>query len=656
MQPGNIVEFIDKNKIICGVVLEEKKQRLELIIEDNKKLICNNSRIIHLSTEKIDLSDSVSNIVKKLIIISNKRKELAEKIDIEELWEILEDEKRAVDIKTVAGLCFPDAITSDAESAVIRACFNDDFYFKLDIKDFSPTIIPNSENQIKELKKRKSAEDKKKTLIEEGSNWLKKALNNKVKGIDSEELFDILSSFYILKNESRYFKMAKAILDSAKITDEEAIFKALVNADVWDKDENLDIIQYDIPISFNDLKIEPFDASYAGRVDLTNLNIITIDGKLTRDFDDALSIEKKDNSYILGIHISDVGHFIKKKGGLDEEAKIRVSSIYMPDDKISMFPPELSEEICSLKKDEIRPAISAMITLDNKFEMKEYKIIASIVKVSRQSTYEEVALAADKDESISLLYKAAKAFRQKRFDNNAVQITLPEIDVKFSEDNEIIIEKIDKESVSKILVSELMIMANFIMGKFLQEHNTSAIFRAQPQPQKRLYKGDEGTLYQNWIQRKYIARFVLSDKPEQHSGLGLDLYTTATSPIRKYFDLITQRQIKSILGLEIPYSSEEISEIINLCSQTSSNINKIQTNRKRYWILKYLETKTGKKEKALVIGKYYNNYQIVLTAYMFQCYLPISSGVNLKEEDNIEVIISYASARKNILSVYLMNK
>jgi exoribonuclease-2 len=155
------------------------------------------------------------------------------------------------------------------------------------------------------------------------------------------------------------------------------------------------------------------------------------------------------------------------------------------------------------------------------------------------------------------------------------------------------------------------------------------------------------------MQRKYLSRFVLSHEPESHAGLGLEAYVTATSPIRKYFDLATQRQIRAILGLEAPYSADEIQRIIQLLEQPTVMVSRIQYARNRYWLLKYLEGKIGQKEKAIVLTKMKKNYLVLLTEYMIECSLPSFAGIQLKPEDVIRVTIQHVDARKDLLAVYL---
>ena len=353
----------------------------------------------------------------------------------------------------------------------------------------------------------------------------------------------------------------------------------------------------------------------------------------------------------MGIHIADVGHFIAKTDVVDQEARSRGSSIYMPDQKISMLPSVLAEGLCSLKAGELRPAISIMIDLSPMAEIMEYEILQSLIKVKHQLTYYDVNIYADENQNMRILRDIAQRFRQKRLDAGAVQITVPEISIWVNENKEVSLNQINRESPGRMLVSELMIMANWLMAKYLKERQIPAIFRSQPEPRERLFKNTAGTLFQNWMQRRLLSRFILSPKPEWHSGLGLDAYLTATSPIRKYCDLATQRQIRASLGLEKAYTADEVEEIIQSLELPMSDVGRVQYTRHRYWLLKYLENQIGNKEEAIVLRKTRRNYQILLTQYMLECDLPISAGIELKPEDLIQITIQRVSARQDVIQV-----
>jgi len=479
---------------------------------------------------------------------------------------------------------------------------------------------------------------------------------------EHSEIINILKSYYILEKESEHYTLGKAILAQAGIDSVDSLFRILMEIGVFDKDENIDLYRYDIPLDFHDtvmksaaelIASKSLESSNDQRKDLTALPVMTIDGQATLDYDDAISIIDHGDYYQLGVHIVDVGHYIKKGGVVDQEALARASSIYMPDLKIPMLPPGMAEDLCSLKAGELRPAISVMVHLSRSYEIIDYQIFASLIRVKHQLSYYDVNLVAEESWDIITLCDIAEKFRQRRLDNGAVQITLPDIHVWIDENGEAVVSKINRESPGRMLVSEIMIMANWLMARFLSENKAPAIYRSQIGPKERLYKGNEGTLFQNFMQRRYLSRFVLNSNSEHHAGLGLNAYVTATSPIRKYFDLATQRQLRAMLGLEEAYTEEEIDHIIQLLEKPMGDVQRIQSNRSRYWLLKYLEKRIGQKEEAIVLLRRRNNYQILLNQYMLECDLPLSSGIELKPEDLIQVTIQHVDARKGVVSVFM---
>jgi exoribonuclease-2 len=661
MESGSIVEYIDRQKILCAVVLEVKNQRLRLLTENNREVKLSTGRLLYKDKTRLNLSMGRDRMVDALRELASKRKALLTQVDIKDLWEILNTEQVWIDLETMTEFCFPDNPGGDHKSAVIRAFFDDRLYFKFNLDSF----FPNSVQQVERLTAQRMEEARKKRLVELGGDWLKSLLNgtsppDDVNEEDTQEFIKILISYYLFEKESKHYVLAKAMISNSGLEQTTGLFPLLVKLNVFDENENIDLLRFEIATEFDDTirqSAEHLVTSHQDlltdgvRQDLTSLSLMTIDGQSTLDFDDALSIEKVGEQYRLGIHIVDVGHFVRKDDSIDREALARGSSIYMPDQKISMLPTALAEGLCSLKAGELRPAISTMVNLSPSKEIIDYEILPSLINVKHQLTYYDVNLAADQDPDILILREIAQKFRRRRLDGGAVQITVPEVNVWLADDQSITVNKINRESPGRMLVSELMILANWLMAKFLIENGLSAIFRSQPEPRERLYKGDGGTLFQNWMQRRYLSRFVLDYKSGKHSGLGLDAYVTATSPIRKYFDLITQRQIRAVLDLEQPYTAEEIDGLIQMLKIQMSNVARIQYGRHRYWLLKYLEQHIGRKEEAIVLNKRRNNYQILLSEYMIECDLPLSSGPELKPEDLIQVTIQNVNARKDLFQV-----
>ncbi len=669
MELGNVVEFIDRQKMVCAVILDIKKLRLRLLTETNREVKLSADRLSHRCNRHLDLSMSRESLVDTLREVSSRRKALINHVDVKELWEVLNSEQEWIDLETMTEFCFPENPSADHESAVVRAFFNNRRYFKFNGSRF----FPHSEEEVIQLDNRDKENARIERIVTDGSRWIKHLIQNEtlspldLSEDEQKDIIEILTLAYLNQKESRYYSLAKRILKGAGIGMEDSrLLQVFVNLGVWDKDENLDLIRHGISPDFpenvkksaerlvKDAYYSNTETTYGTkRVNLTDLPLITIDGQATLDYDDALSIEKSNDHYRLGIHISDVGHFIKKDSLVDQEAVNRASSIYTPDRKIPMIPPGLAEGLCSLKAGELRPAISTFVQIGSYGNIVDVEIVPSLITVQRQLSYYDVNTVTDEDEEIRMLYDIAKKFRQKRLAQGALQITLPEISIWVNQDGTPAVSRINRESPGRMLVAELMIMANWLMAKFLSDRQVPAIFRSQPEPRGRLFKNNEGTLYQNWAQRKLLNRFALGHEAGHHAGLGLEAYVTATSPIRKYFDLVTQRQIRAVLGLDKPYSKEEINYLIQTLGVTMGVVSRIQYSRNRYWLLKHLEKLIGESTEAVVISKKRNAYSILLKDFMVECDLPLSSGIDLKPEDLVRVKIQQVNARNNNISVFI---
>jgi exoribonuclease-2 len=660
MELGNIVEFIDRERILCAVVVEIRNQRLRLLTENNREVNLGAGRLLHRDRSRMDLSLSRLRIVDALKAVSGKRKALTGQVGIRELWEVLSPEQQWVDLETMTAFCFPDAPNGDHQSAVLRALFDDRLYFK-----FNPDrFFPNTEEQVERIIAHREEEARRRRIIEKGGDWLRRFLSRPPGALpepqdeDVAELMEVLKSSYLFEKQSPDDSIARGVLERAGLDGGEELFPILCRIGVFREHENIELLRLRAPVEFS-VECQQAATELVGgsppvaaddrRVDLTGLNLFTIDGQSTLDYDDALSLEVSPAGFRLGIHIADVAHYVRKGGPVDLEARRRGSSIYMADQKIPMLPAVLAEGLCSLRAGELRPAISTLVDLSPELDITGCRVVASTVRVRRQLTYFDVNLSADQDPNVMRLRDIARRFREFRLAAGAVHISVPEINIWLSEGGEINLNRVNRESPGRMLVAEIMIMANWLMARLLAEHGVPAIFRSQPAPRDRLYRGEEGTLFQHWMQRRLLSRFALGHAPEAHSGLGLGAYVTATSPIRKYFDLVTQRQVRSILGLEVPYTPEEIDAVLAALETPMGTVGRLQAGRQRYWLLRYLEQRVGQKAEAIVLQRRRSSYQILLTEYMLECDLPISGHLDLKPEDLVQVTLQKVDARKDVV-------
>jgi exoribonuclease-2 len=660
MKTGSIIEYIDRQRIVCAVVLEIKDQRLRLLTERNREVKLSAARVLHGGNNGIDLTLGRDRIVEALQQKAKQRDRLKEDVKVRQLWEVLNTEQQWIDLETMAAFCFPDGPTEDHASAVLRAFFADRRYFKFHQDGF----FPFSPEQVERMRIQQQEADHRNRLIEVGGAWLRNAMESRgAPSAPSDDLLEVLKSIFLHGKDYPDYALGRSILAKGQVRDPADLFPLLVRLGIFQEDENVELIRLDVPVTFPEevaaradwlaLHSGPADAKAPVRTDLTDLPLMTIDGQATLDFDDALSIERDGTVIRLGIHIADVAHVVEKGDPVWAEALNRGSSIYMPDMKIPMLPQALAEGCCSLKAGEIRPAISVLAELTPEAEVLGFQVLASKIRVESQLTYQDVNQMVDRTAHIDLLRQIAGRFRQRRLESGAVQISLPEIHVWIDREGKVKINQVNRESPARMLVTELMIMANWLMARFLVENKQPAIFRSQAPPRQRLYDQEEGSLYQNWMQRKQLSRFVLGTGGERHAGLGLDAYCTATSPIRKAYDLITQRQIRAALGFEAPDSAEEIERLLQRLEEPMNRVGRVQFRRHRYWVLRHLETRIGEKTEAIILFRKRSSYLILLTDYLLECDLPADRGPELKPEDLVQVTFQRVDARKDALQVYL---
>jgi len=662
MELGNIVEYIDRERILCAVILEVRNQRLRLLTENSKEVNLSASRLLRRDRTRLDLTMGRTRMVDTLKEIAHKRKALIGEVIIRDLWDVLNAEQEWIDLDTMTAFCFPGAPNGDHQSAVMRALFNDRLYFRFDPGRF----FPNSTEQVERLIAQRDEQARRQRIIETGGDWLRRCLAHSgptaadAREPGAGEFLDVLKSYYLFEKESPDHSLARGMLERAGLDQTDELFALLVKAGVFAEDENVELHRLDARVEFPP-EVRQAAAEVTGaarplqadsrRQDLTDLNLFTIDGQSTMDFDDALSLELTPEGLRLGVHIVDVAQVVRKGDPLDREARRRGSSIYMADQRIPMLPPALAEGLCSLKAGEVRPAISTVVDLSPELDVRGYRVLPTIVRVKSQLSYFDVNLLADQDPTVVHLRSIARKFREARLAAGAVHISVPEINIWLGENGDVNLNRVNRESPGRMLVAEIMILANWLMARFLSENGMPAIFRSQPDPRERLYRGEDGTLFQHWMQRRLLNRFVLGHAAEKHSGLGLAAYVTATSPIRKYFDLVTQRQVRAVLGLEEPYSAEDVDGILQDLSLPMSRVGRLQVGRQRYWLLRYLERRIGQKEEAIVLVRRRHSYQVLLTDYMLECDLPITGGFELKPEDLIQVTIQNVSARKDVVSL-----
>jgi exoribonuclease-2 len=346
------------------------------------------------------------------------------------------------------------------------------------------------------------------------------------------------------------------------------------------------------------------------RLDYRDLSAFTIDDDDTLEVDDAITLKQEGSTITVGIHIADVSAFVAKGDTLDVEAATRSSTIYLPANRVRMFPDRLSIDLASLRQGEDRPAFTVEVQFEisgNQFNRLGYRLVLSTIRVNRRLSYDSAdeLIRNEGDSDLKMLHAVALQLQQERASRGAITIRRPEFEIHV-DDSGIHVGKLDPNSPSRLLVSELMILSNGLAADFASIHNVPVIYRTQ---ESRDSSAPVDTTATDPIAfeklRKTFKRSRLSLTPGTHSGLGLSAYAQASSPIRRYADLVTQQQFTAFLrGKPVPYDREELLRILANAETTEQEIRALEDRSTNYWILEYLSReKMGQPMNAVVLDR-----------------------------------------------------
>ncbi len=665
IRPGAKVEFFESKKLLCAVCLEVKNSRMLVLTEQDREANVAVKRILHIDDATLDVNQSRVQLVAALQEAAARRRNLVSSISVEELWELLHEEEGGFDCQHLAEICFSEEVTSDHTSAVFRALLTDTLYFKYK----GGLFYVNTPEKLEQIRRQRERQAQKEEELAEGGSWLAAVWRDEAvaEPENRQHYVRMLKDLCLFGAEAPNYQQTKKILAMAQVPIPQGIFQLLVKLNVWKEDENLYLHRFGIQESFPAQVLDAADQiamnsgglgdsdQESAREDLTSVPILTIDGPMTRDHDDALSIRSLPVGVEVGIHIADAAAVVLPNSTVDLEAFERGTSLYLPDNRIPMLPTVLSEELCSLKQGTDRLAVSVLVRFDENDLVQDYRFVLSRIRVQRQLTYTQANELVVDDEDLGILYRISTRLRRQRIAEGALLLPLPELRVWVNGDNEIHVTKLDRETPAQLMVSELMILANSLAASALAANGVPAIYRSQSKPQKVVIGEGTDDLYLYYVQRRYLSRAELALTPKPHSGLGMAAYTNWTSPIRRYMDLVVLRQLKSMVQKGSPvYEPTDLEAIVSRITLSQSQALQIKKEWTRYWILKYLEKEKIKFLDALVLGQGMRTYNLLLPEYLIEASMPLEEGRGLNPGDHFRVEVVRVNAREEVLKLRMI--
>ena len=654
MSEGKITEYIDQKKVILSVCLKDRGSKLQLLTQSNHEVSISPKRALFISSTALDISRSREELLMELKEIEKRRAHYMEQVSVHDLWELTYEEDQVFTYQYLAQLVFGKSVTDDHVSALVRALFADKIYFKM--KD--DYFVPHSPEKVEQIKSAREASELREREISEGANWLKEVQSNRHPKDPPlrDKIIELITQLALYGKDARDFRQGKEMFARAGIKDISQARSLLVRLKVWDQDENLDLHRFNIRTDFSEpalreaATVDTKEIDSSDREDLTDLSIVTIDGERTKDFDDALSLQPLDRGWRLGVHITDLVPFIDIDGHLDKEASMRASSIYLPTQQVPMLPSSLSNDTLSLIKCCNRSAISLLADFDREWNLENYRFVPSIVRVQGQLTYNQVDASYDNDPVFSALYQLAQVLRQRRIASGALIIPLPEIHFDLETNSGVQVKLVEQNTPARTIVAECMILYNYLAAKLASETKLPILYRGQEPPQETLFIDESNYTYYVFQQRRKLQPLVIDTTSQPHSGLGVDVYTQATSPLRRYSDLLAQRQMRAALFEESPpYSETQLKELSPIIQKALRDIEAMKRNQIRYWILKHLANRINEHFSALVFQKLRSKYLVILPDFLFVGELPITSGLDLSPGEEIGVVVKRSDPWDDLL-------
>ncbi len=469
----------------------------------------------------------------------------------------------------------------------------------------------------------------------------------------------IFVDFFVRKKKNENFSKNKKYI--AKVINwgnsnkkpEAQIIKCIGESGKNETEINSIIYDFNLPVKFpNDVIVETekldekiSEKEINNRKDLRHLDSFTIDPDDAKDFDDALSIEKKDGFYNIGIHIADVSHFFNNRTQINNEAEKRATSIYLVDRTIPMLPEKLSNNLCSLKPNVDRLTFSVLIKMDEKFKIISSWVGRTIIHSKKRFTYEDAQESIDNSnglfhEKLNMLNKVAKHIRKKRFDSGSFNFRSNEVKFKLDKEKKPIgvYKKVRKDTHK--LVEEYMLLANKIVAEFIinheKKHNKTFpfIYRIHEDPEQQkiselknyikqygysinsneknlavslndLMKKIKGKPEESSIEKfaiRSMSKAKYSTNKEKHFGLSFRHYTHFTSPIRRFPDVMVHRLISDYTNGSNPKDKRYYDIMCKHSSKMEINATKAERESIKFKQAEYMTNFIGKEFEAVVSG------------------------------------------------------
>ncbi|MDR2596420.1 MAG: RNB domain-containing ribonuclease [Treponema sp.] len=541
---------------------------------------------------------------------------------IREAWELLSDEGSPLSLKDFSVFIFNEYTPSSAYAAY--TVLQDGLFFYGAVNE----IIPHS-REIIEAEEAKRGEkqreaDERTDFLNRVKTCLKKPGENLFLPADTRFIQDIEALAYGKTAKSRTMKE----LDLGE-TPEEA-HSLLLKTGFWTAAVNPHPSRFGL--SLNKVDICPEPAPEEERCDLCHLAAFAIDSPWSNDPDDAVSVQGN----VIFVHVADPASSVILDSLAEKEARNRGVTLYLPETTVRMLADD-ALPMFALGLNEKSLALTFKMTLDGEGRITETEIFPSIVKV-RRMTYEEADKEMDEADTpdanaLRALNEKALCYFKRRIEQGAADIELPDVHITVKDGVPEILPVVHHRS--SVMVRECMIIAGEGAGNWAARN--SVVFPYLSQEADILPDTPPGGFAGSWQTRRCMKPRILSVKPSRHQGLGLDIYTQVTSPLRRYTDLLAHIQIRSFLRGSALLDTDEVLTRLGYSEAAASAAVHAERASVNHWIMVYLADKINSVWEAVTLEKKGNRWVVIIPLLALEIQVPLQNDVT--PNDTVSLIL-----------------
>ena len=596
MQPGDIIVVQLSSGPRLARFIDWKSNRLSVAIGRNREARLPHSRLILETGLSAPGYDAVEDL-------SRKAETVADEVDLEELWDVVCDDAQPLTLTDIGELYWGVEPSQMQTVGLLLNLFRDELHFVRDGEHYLPV---NRETVSRTIERRERRARQTADAQSLSASIRERRLPDSLTDHQSE-LLDHIRGFVLHGDDYTRATQAKRFLETAGLKGRDlqrGAFQTLVSLGLMDPDENLALEREDIPVDFPEEVLSEAEAVRSveitvnsDRDDLTHLRVFTIDDADTRDRDDALSIERiSDDAWRVGIHVTDAGELIAPDSELNAEADRRMSSVYLPEHTIPMLPTAVSTGRGSLNPGERRAALTVIVDLTGDGEVLCWKVARSFVQSQEALSYEKADSSLScpthpLHSGLGALHHIATALRKRREQRGALNLDRDEMSVRVDGDGGICVRVVPRTAPARSLVQEYMVLCNSLLARYCAENELPAPFRSQVTPDVSDIRAQvpDGPLRWYMMTRR-LSPASVGTKPGTHGGLGVEAYIQASSPLRRYADLVVQRQILYHLRTgETLFDEEAMTSVAHRADVQGRQLSRIENQRRQHFFLKWLD-------------------------------------------------------------------